>query len=79
MLALWLSRPVRWPEGARFRVFLAAYLGCRFLADFLKPQPLLAGLNLIQWACAAELAVLIITFVVDLRFKRQEIHEQAFG
>lgn len=74
LLALWLSRPARWPEGARFRVFLAADLGWRFLADFLKPQPVLAGLNLIQWACAAGLAVLTTTFVIDLRFKRQEIH-----
>ena len=79
MLASWLSRPARWPEGVRFRVFLAAYLGWRFLADFLKPQPLLAGLNLIQWTCAAGLAVLTTTFVIDLRFKRQEIHDQAFG
>lgn len=46
MLAFWLSRAARWPERARFRVFLAAYLGWRFLADFLKPQPVLAGLNL---------------------------------
>src|ERR1700678_1535258 len=41
------------PEGAAFRVFLVAYLAWRLLIDFLKPQPLIFGLNLIQWACVA--------------------------
>lgn len=80
MLIFWFSRPGRWPEGARFRAFLTAYLGWRFFIDFLKPQPLLAGLNLIQWVSAAGFAVLAITFVLELRFKRKEkLHEQAFG
>lgn len=52
------QRPRR--EGASFRVFLAAYLTWRFLIDFIKPQPLVHGLNLIQWACAAGLAALAI-------------------
>lgn len=38
-------------EGTQFRIFMAAYLGWRFLIDFLKPQPLVHGLNMIQWAC----------------------------
>ncbi|HEU5339629.1 prolipoprotein diacylglyceryl transferase [Edaphobacter sp.] len=52
------QRPHR--EGSTFRIFLAAYLSWRFLIDFIKPQPLVHGLNLIQWACAAGLAALAI-------------------
>lgn len=44
------------PNGAVFRAFLAAYLAWRFLIDFLKPQPLISGLNAIQWSCLAALA-----------------------
>jgi phosphatidylglycerol---prolipoprotein diacylglyceryl transferase len=47
------------PEGAAFRLFLAAYLGWRLLIDFIKPQPLHYGLNLIQWACVAGLLALL--------------------
>ena len=46
------------PAGATFRLFLAAYLGWRLLVDLIKPQPLVYGLNLIQWACVAGLLVL---------------------
>jgi phosphatidylglycerol:prolipoprotein diacylglycerol transferase len=49
------------PEGATFRLFLAAYLTWRFLIDFIKPQPLLHGLNLIQWACLAGLSALALS------------------
>jgi prolipoprotein diacylglyceryltransferase len=38
-------------EGSLFRTFLGAYLGWRLVIDFLKPQPLVWGMNLIQWAC----------------------------
>lgn len=48
------------PEGARFRIFLASYLSWRFAIDFLKPQPLIHGLNLIQWSCLAGLVFLAI-------------------
>jgi len=51
------SRPHK--NGSLFRVFMAAYLTWRLLIDFLKPEPLVFGLNLIQWACAAGLAILI--------------------
>ena len=47
------------PEGAAFRIFLAAYLAWRLLIDFLKPQPLIFGLNLIQWACVAGIVALL--------------------
>lgn len=51
------TRPHR--EGVLFCIFMAAYLSWRFLIDFLKPQPLVHGLNMIQWAClAGVLAVL---------------------
>jgi phosphatidylglycerol---prolipoprotein diacylglyceryl transferase len=47
------------PEGSTFRLFLFAYLTWRLLIDFIKPQPLLHGLNLIQWACLAGLLALL--------------------
>jgi prolipoprotein diacylglyceryltransferase len=46
-------------EGRIFRAFLAAYLTWRFLIDFIKPQPLVDGLNWIQWACVAGLVGLV--------------------
>jgi prolipoprotein diacylglyceryltransferase len=59
LLALFLLRPAAWREGARFRIFMGSYLAWRFLIDFLKPQPLVASLNLIQWGCLAGIVVLI--------------------
>jgi phosphatidylglycerol---prolipoprotein diacylglyceryl transferase len=47
------------PNGALFRYFMAAYLTWRLLIDLLKPEPLIAGMNVIQWACLGGLAVLI--------------------
>ena len=47
------------PEGARFRIFLGGYLAWRLAIDFLKPQPLFDGLNLIQWSCLAGILLLI--------------------
>ena len=52
----WMQRPHG--EGQVFRGFLAAYLGWRLVIDFIKPQPVVAGLNWIQWACVAGLVVL---------------------
>jgi prolipoprotein diacylglyceryltransferase len=45
-------------EGSLFRIFLGSYLGWRLLIDFLKPQPLVWGMDLIQWACVAALLAL---------------------
>lgn len=56
ILYRWNARPHR--EGIIFRVFLAAYLAWRFLIDFLKPQPLFHGLNMIQWACIGGIVAL---------------------
>jgi prolipoprotein diacylglyceryltransferase len=60
ILAAFLGRPAQWRQGARFRIFMGSYLGWRFLIDFLKPQPILAGLNLIQWSCVVGILVLIV-------------------
>ncbi|MGA7258329.1 MAG: prolipoprotein diacylglyceryl transferase family protein [Terracidiphilus sp.] len=75
VLAIILSRPWSRPEGARFRIFLGAYLAWRLAIDFLKPQPLVAGLNLIQWACAAGLAVLGALYLNDRRAERRRMLE----
>lgn len=56
ILYRWNTRPH--VEGRIFRVFLVAYLAWRFFIDFLKPQPIAHGLNMIQWACIVGLALL---------------------
>lgn len=75
VLGFIVTRPMHLPEGARFRIFLGGYLAWRFAIDFLKPQPLVGGLNIIQWACIAGLAALAVAFAHDLRAARTEIHE----
>jgi phosphatidylglycerol:prolipoprotein diacylglycerol transferase len=72
LLGFIVTRPAKWPEGARFRIFLVGYLSWRFAIDFLKPQPLVAGMNLIQWACLAGLLVLALLFLNDLRDSRRK-------
>jgi len=79
VLGFVVSTKVNLPEGARFRIFLGGYLSWRLVIDFLKPQPLIDGLNLIQWSCVAGLAVLALAFVSDLRNKVGEAHEQVAG
>ena len=59
------------PEGTRFRIFIGSYLAWRLVIDFLKPQPLIHGLNLIQWSCVAGILVLILGEVTG----RKERHE----
>jgi len=78
-LAAVLSRSARWrwSEGTRFRVFLASYLAWRFAIDFLKPQPVAAGLNVIQWACLAGLASLAALHLRDRFTAPQEAYEPA--
>ena len=74
-LALALSRYDRrpHPEGATFRLFLAAYLTWRLAIDFIKPQPLHYGLNLIQWACLAGLFALAPSIVELFRFQESAV------
>lgn len=72
LLGIIVSRPTLWPEGARFRVFLTGYLSWRFAVDFIKPQPLVAGINLIQWACLGGLLALAILSLNDRRKSRRK-------
>ncbi len=76
VLGMMVSTKVKLPEGARFRIFLVGYLAWRLVIDFLKPQPLIGGMNLIQWACVAGLAVLALGAFLDRRTRRKEAHAQ---
>jgi phosphatidylglycerol:prolipoprotein diacylglycerol transferase len=67
------ARSMQWPEGARFRIFLGGYLLWRFAIDFMKPQPLLAGLNLIQWSCVAGLFLLVAGEMRSLKGKHEPV------
>jgi prolipoprotein diacylglyceryltransferase len=67
-----VSSKAKLPEGARFRIFLGGYLAWRVVIDFLKPQPLIGGLNLIQWSCLAGLLFLALDWVLG----RKERNEQ---
>jgi phosphatidylglycerol---prolipoprotein diacylglyceryl transferase len=51
------KRPNR--NGFLFRCFMSAYLSWRLVIDFLKPEPVIAGMNVIQWACLGGLVVLL--------------------
>lgn len=62
-------------NGAIFRIFLAAYLGWRLAIDSLKPQPLVNGLNAIQWACVAALSWLAVT-ALHTRTQREATAEK---
>jgi prolipoprotein diacylglyceryltransferase len=75
LLGLVVSKGTKLPEGARFRIFLGSYLAWRVAIDFLKPQPLIHGLNLIQWSCLAGILVLIVDEMRAWKGK----HEQATG
>jgi phosphatidylglycerol---prolipoprotein diacylglyceryl transferase len=63
LLSFWLARRNAHPhvQGAVFRSFLFAYLLWRWTIDFLKPQPLVAGMNWIQWSCVAGLIALSVS------------------
>lgn len=63
----WQRRPHA--EGQVFRGFLAAYLLWRLVIDFIKPQPLIAGMNVIQWACVGGL----VTLAVGEVWRRREV------
>ena len=65
LIAFAVTRKTLLPEGARFRIFLASYLAWRLIIDFLKPQPLVVGLNLIQWSCVAGLLVLLWEWIKE--------------
>jgi prolipoprotein diacylglyceryltransferase len=75
LLGIVLSKRAKLPEGARFRIFIGSYLAWRVFIDFFKPQPLIHGLNLIQWSCLAGILVLVL----DEMRTRKGKHEQAAG
>ncbi|MGD0734371.1 MAG: prolipoprotein diacylglyceryl transferase family protein [Terracidiphilus sp.] len=60
LLGMMVSTRAKLPEGFRFRIFMGSYLAWRVVIDFLKPQPLIHGLNLIQWSCLAGIVLLIV-------------------
>ena len=70
----WQERPHA--EGQVFRGFLAAYLGWRLLIDFIKPQPLWHGMNMIQWTCVVGLLALTAGEVWRKRAVRQTRSEK---
>jgi prolipoprotein diacylglyceryltransferase len=73
LVGIVVSMKKQLPEGARFRIFLGSYLAWRLVIDFLKPQPLIAGMNLIQWCCLAGISFLIF----DQVHMRRRVHERA--
>jgi phosphatidylglycerol:prolipoprotein diacylglycerol transferase len=74
-LGFLVSVKARLPEGARFRIFMGGYLAWRLAIDFLKPQPLIDGLNLIQWSCVAGILLLVLD---EIRLWKG-IHARAAG
>jgi prolipoprotein diacylglyceryltransferase len=74
-LGVVVSTKRKLPEGARFRIFMASYLAWRVVIDSLKPQPLLHGLNLIQWFCVGGLVILALDWMLG----RKGLHEQTAG
>jgi prolipoprotein diacylglyceryltransferase len=67
---LWRAQHRPHAEGQIFRAFLAAYLLWRLAIDFLKPQPMVHGMNWIQWSCVAGLIALVIGEIM----RRREAH-----
>lgn len=72
---LWCCRSLIRGDGRLFRWFMAAYLGFRFLIEFIKPRiaPLL-GLSSIQWACLIGI-VLCGYFLIRAPFRSRRQHK----
>lgn len=66
ILLRWLAKRPH-ANGSIFRCFIGAYLSWRFFIDFLKPQPLVASMNLIQWACLGGLLTLGLSAAASRR------------
>jgi phosphatidylglycerol:prolipoprotein diacylglycerol transferase len=73
LVGILVGTKVALPAGARFSLFLASYLGWRIAIDFLKPQPLIHGLNFIQWSCGAGILLLSLGWALTGKGN----HEQA--
>lgn len=63
------------PEGGVFRLFLFVYLGWRVVIDCIKPQPLVWGLNFIQWACVVGMCFLVGDVVRWVRYKSSDTED----
>lgn len=72
LVGIAISRTPKLRDGARFRIFMGSYLGWRLVIDFWKPQPLIGGLNMIQWSCLAGITFLIME-EISARKGRNEI------
>lgn len=72
LLGIVLTSRVKLPNGARFRIFLGSYLGWRLLIDFWKSQPLIGGMNLIQWSCLAGILLLVLDFVSTCKERNEQ-------
>lgn len=79
LVGVLLTTRANLPEGARFRIFLGSYLAWRLIIDFLKPQPLIWGMNVIQWACVAGLSILIAQYLNDRRVSHGKVLEHVVG
>lgn len=73
LVGIAISRAARLRDGARFRIFMGCYLGWRLVIDFWKPQPLIGGLNLIQWSCLAAILCLIFEGIATRRRSRETL------
>jgi prolipoprotein diacylglyceryltransferase len=72
LVGIVVSRRAELRDGARFRMFLGSYLGWRLVIDFLKPQPLIGGMNLIQWSCLTGILLLILGVIRSHVCREQE-------
>jgi phosphatidylglycerol---prolipoprotein diacylglyceryl transferase len=69
LLGIVLSRRTELPDGVRFRIFIGSYLAWRIVIDFWKPQPLIGGMNVIQWSCLAAILWLVLEFVLGSKVR----------
>lgn len=67
LIGIALSSRAKLSEGARFGIFLGSYLVWRVVIDFLKPQPLIGGMNLIQWSCMVGILFLALHFILGAK------------
>lgn len=69
----WLQRRYPLASGARFKLFMIAYLLFRFLLDFIKPGArYLLGMGSIQLACLAGLAWYLPVIIHPQRLLKQQ-------
>lgn len=64
-----LIRMVELRDGARFRIFIGSYLAWRVVIDFWKSQPLIGGMNVIQWICLAGILGLVLEFLLESKVR----------